>query len=131
MTRRLETNAFDELGRESAVLIDNNGLIQPQPSGRRMIVTGRVTVMTLSRSNTLGVEAPDPRLVVQYCVDLAGRVTSAHVEMRYDDQTPRRLVGVPSDREALEKMRGWRFAPYFVDGKPVTACSFIDYAALY
>ena len=51
--------------------------------------------------------------------------------MRYDDQTPRRLVGVPSDREALEKMRGWQFAPYFVDGKPVTACSFIDYAALY
>jgi hypothetical protein len=132
VTRRLETNAFDELGGERAVfLIDNTGLIQPQAViRRRLIVTGAATVMTLSRPNTLGVEAPDPRLVVQYCIDISGRVTSAHVEIRYDDQTPRRLIGVPPDRETLEKMRGWRFAPYFVAGKPVTACSFIDYAAL-
>jgi len=123
VTRRLETNGFDEIGGERAVLIDNNGLIQPQP------LIGRATVMTLYRP-TLGIEAQDPRLVVQYCIDISGRVTSAHVEIRDDDSSPRQLGITPPDRETLEKMRGWRFAPYFVAGKPVTACSFIDYAAL-
>jgi hypothetical protein len=131
VTRRLETNAFDEgldgLARERAVLIDS-GL--GQVDRRTLIVTGRASsVMTLTRP-TLGLEAPDPRWVVQYCIDISGRVTSAHVETRSDDQTTFRLVATPSDRDALEKMRGWRFAPYFVAGKPVTACSFISYSSI-
>jgi hypothetical protein len=70
----------------------------------------------------------DVHSVVEYCIDVNGRVTSAHIAT-HGEARPLN-VATPSDHEVLERLRGWLFTPYFVDGKPVMACSFIDYAAI-
>jgi len=89
------------------------------------VATRRSGSLLPGLSNVFGV---DPQLVVEYCIDVTGRVASAHVSVHQEVQ--RFAATVPSDHEVLESLRGWLFTPYFVDGKPVMACSFIDYAAI-
>ncbi|HEX7703481.1 MAG TPA: hypothetical protein VF403_22230, partial [Kofleriaceae bacterium] len=77
--------------------------------------------------NVFGV---DTRSVVEYCIDVTGRVTSAHVSTQGDARPFIVAATTPSDHDVLESLRGWLFTPYFVDGKPVMACSFIDYSTI-
>ena len=58
---------------------------------------------------------PAATIVIEYCIDELGRVTSA------------RAMGRDAGLAALavEAVRGWRFAPYFVRGEPITACSYV------
>jgi hypothetical protein len=102
IAHRLETRALDDvdtLGGQLAVLVPRFTAPQTQLVGPRAITV----------ANRFG---NDERVVVEYCIDTIGRVTSA------------------SPPRALEQLRGWRFAPYFVAGKPVIACSYVDYSAI-
>ena len=71
--------------------------------------------------------ATDAHLVVEYCIDAMGHVTTAHVEIQGNAGT---RAAVPRDRDVLARMRTWQFAPYFVDGVPLTACSYLDYSVI-
>jgi hypothetical protein len=70
-------------------------------------------------------------VTVAYCIDEIGRVTSAR-PLPHDagvGDLPRNspIAGEPRDVQlAVSKVKGWRFAPYFVDGHPVKACSHVD-----
>ncbi|MGE5183215.1 MAG: hypothetical protein ACM31C_14195, partial [Acidobacteriota bacterium] len=61
---------------------------------------------------------PQPEAVtVAYCVGETGQVTSVRAPGAVS----------PRDRAYVESIRSWRFAPVFVDGKPITACSFLTF----
>lgn len=69
-------------------------------------------------------ELPPPRVVgeaaiveVEFCIDETGHVTSV--------RAPAAIT--PRDRLEVDRLRSSRFAPYFVDGKPITACSFVTF----
>jgi hypothetical protein len=133
IAHRLETRAFEDVdvvGGEFAVFA-------PGPVGRRRPQSLATDVLIrfngslLSLSPTLAnFMAVDVRAVIEYCIDVTGRVTSAHVSTRGDVGRLNAALTRPSDRDVLESLRGWRFTPYFVDGKPVMACSYIDYTAI-
>jgi hypothetical protein len=121
IAHRLETRAFDEvdvLGGTFAVYP-----IGPHP------LTPRFERESLVGRAFNSAPFDDSRFVVEYCIDATGRIASAHVAVQGEVQPGLRL-GMPSDQNVLERLRGWRFAPYFVDGKPVMACSFIDYSTI-
>ena len=127
ISHRLETRAFenvDVLG-ELAVLATGPAALQPRPIARRGLRLSATELPTLT--NVLGV---DTRSVVEYCIDVTGRVTSAHVSTQGDARPFVVAATTPLDHDVLESLRGWLFTPYFVDGKPVMACSFVDYAAI-
>ena len=127
ISHRLETHAFDEvdaLGAELAVFEPGPAAFQRRaiPVRSRDLLRPAITLGNSFFGN-------DPRLVVEYCIDVTGRVTSAHVAVQDDElQSAQRTMGLAKDQNVLERLRGWRFTPYFVDGKPVMACSFIDYS---
>jgi len=55
----------------------------------------------------------DTTTTIELCIDETGAVTSA------------RASGGAAADAAAERARSWRFAPYFVRGKPMAVCSFV------
>lgn len=128
IAHRLETRSFEDvdvLGGELAVLATGPAALRPRPIARRGLRLSGTELPTLT--NVFGV---DTRSVVEYCIDVTGRVTSAHVSTQGDARPFIVAATTPSDHDVLESLRGWLFTPYFVDGKPVMACSFIDYSTI-
>jgi hypothetical protein len=132
IAHRLETRAFEEmdlLDGELAVFASYPASPvrsrRPRSPGLVLSLGSRFTGSTLPNLNNLGVDA---RLVIEYCIDVTGRVASAHFSSQGDVRPLN--VAAPSDHDVLESLRGWLFTPYFVDGKPVMACSFIDYSTI-
>ena len=124
IAHRLETRAFDEVD-----VLGGTFAVYDNPIGPHPLTPRFEREMLVGRAFT-SVPFDDSRLVVEYCIDATGRIASAHVAVQGELQPGPRLLGMPSDQNVLERLRGWRFAPYFVDGKPVMACSFIDYATI-
>ena len=85
----------------------------------------RVSRMPLEQGRTRGADrgalpspSDSPDVTIELCIDDTGTVTSARTN---DGST----VG----QTAADKARTWRFAPYFVRGKPLAVCSFVHVGA--
>jgi hypothetical protein len=135
IAHRLETRAFEDVdvvdvvGGEFAVFA-RGPVARRRPSlATDVLIRFNGSLPSLSPTLANFMEA-DVRAVIEYCIDVTGRVTSAHVSTRGDTRRLDAVAPRPSDRDVLESLRGWRFTPYFVDGKPVMACSFIDYSTI-
>jgi hypothetical protein len=71
----------------------------------------RVAMLRTGAAQPIEASARDASSIL-YCIDESGRVTWAS--------------GPGIEPRVLDIVRSWRFAPYFVDGKPIRACSEVD-----
>jgi hypothetical protein len=72
---------------------------------------------------------PAPAVItIEYCIDETGHVTVAHWSRDeiWDSRIGRGAVEPREIRLAINRVKDWRFAPYFVDGRPTRACSQVD-----
>lgn len=83
----------------SAVLVRRNGLLEGDVSRG-------------AQPPAAGADA----VTIELCVDETGRVTSA-----------RAGEATPAAQLAVDKAWTWRFAPYFVRGKPMAVCSYVRF----
>lgn len=105
---------YDAIARPAAVNVADAGVYVPNLIERRVgIEPGRGQRIVLA-SRT--VKTTTSRVTVEYCIDETGRVTSAQAV------GSNAMLG----EVARDMVMQWQFAPFFVDGTPAAACSYVS-----